>query len=464
MPAGKSLVIAGTHSSTGKTTVSIGIMSALKKRGFSIQPFKVGPDFIDPGYHKAVCGIPSRNLDGWMLDKKYNLETFLNHSKGNDISIIEGVMGLYDGYEGKNEDGSTAQIAKWLNSSVILVVDARGMSRSVGALVYGFEKFDNELKIAGVILNRVRSVKHYNWLRDAIEKRCKAKVIGYLPSDTSIEIPERHLGLVTATENSLKRDFIQRITDLIDHFVDLNQLLKIASPIGIKGFCSRQSESEINQNSAYSVRIGVAYDEAFCFYYHDNFDILQKFGAELIYFSPLKDNCLPKNLDGIYLGGGYPELFARELDSNQVMRREIKRFAAGGGIIYAECGGLMYLGNTIRDFDNNDFEMVGVFTFTTRMEKKLTDLGYYTVKVLKDNILSKKGDVIKGHQFRYSSLEGISPSISSVYQIRKGNSDELRREGFALDNVLASYVHIHFGSNINFAKQFIESCQTKTKA
>ena len=223
-------------------------------------------------------------------------------------------------------------------------------------------------------------------------------------------------------------------------------------------------EIEINKNSAYSVRIGVAYDEAFCFYYHDNFDILQKFGAELIRFSPLRDNFLPKKLDGIYLGGGYPELFARELDSNQVMRREIKRFAAGGGIIYAECGGLMYLGNTIRDFDNNDFEMVGVFTFTTRMEKKLTDLGYYTVKVLKDNILSKKGDVIKGHQFRYSNLEGISPSISSVYQIRKGNRDEVRKEGFALDNVLASYVHIHFGSNINFAKQFIESCQTKTKA
>ena len=464
MLAGKSLVIAGTHSGTGKTTVSIGIMSALKKRGFSIQPFKVGPDFIDPGYHKAVCGIPSRNLDGWMLDKKYNLETFLNHSKGNDISIIEGVMGLYDGYEGKNEDGSTAQIAKWLNSSVILVVDARSMSRSVGALVYGFEKFDNELKIAGVILNRVRSVKHYNWLRDAIVKRCKAKVIGYLPSDTSIEIPERHLGLVTDTENGLKRDFIQRITDLIDHFVDLNWLLKIASPISIKGFCSRQSEIEINQNSAYSVRIGVAYDEAFCFYYHDNFDILQKYGAELIRFSPLRDNCLPKNLDGIYLGGGYPELFARELDSNQVMRREIKRFAAGGGIIYAECGGLMYLGNTIKDFDNNYFEMVGVFTFTTRMEKKLTDLGYYTVKVLKDNILSKKGDVIKGHQFRYSSLEGISPSISSVYQIRKGNRGEVRREGFALDNVLASYVHIHFGSNINFARRFVEACRNRKRA
>ena len=463
MPLSKSLVIAGTHSGSGKTTVSIGIMSALRKRGFSIQPFKVGPDFIDPGYHAQACGIPSRNLDGWMLDKKYNLETFLHHSRGKEISIIEGVMGLYDGYGGKSEEGSTAQIAKWLNSPVILVVDAKSIARSVAALVYGFEKFDTQVKIAGVILNRVGSVKHYKWLKDAIAERCKAKVIGYLPSDTSIKIPERHLGLVTSKENSLKRDFIQRITDLIGHFVDLSQLLNIASPIRRKELSpSRGSESKINQNSTHSVRIGVAYDEAFCFYYRDNFDLLQKFGAELICFSPLRDKCLPKELDGIYLGGGYPELFARDLNSNQVMRREIKRFAADGGIIYAECGGLMYLGNTIKDFDNNGFEMVGVFPFTTRMEKKLTDLGYYTVEVLKDNILSKKGDVIKGHQFRYSSLENISPSIRSVYRIRKG-ANEVRREGFTRKNVLASYVHIHFGSNINFARQFIDSCRTRKK-
>jgi len=456
----KSLVIAGTQSGTGKTTVSIGIIAALKKRGLSIQPFKVGPDFIDPGYHEAACGIPSRNLDGWMLDKEYNIETFLNHSKGKDIALVEGVMGLYDGYDGKSEDGSTAQIAKWFKSPVILVVDARSMARSIGALVYGFVQFDKQVKIAGIILNQVSSVRHYNLLKDAINKRCKAKVLGYLPKEVSIKIPERHLGLVTSKENGLKREFIEKITDLVERFIDLSHLLKMASPIDRKGICIKQNNNEVTKGSARNVRIGIAYDEAFCFYYRDNFDLLKQLGAELIYFSPLRDNCLPGNLDGIYLGGGYPELFAHELEAHDVMKKEIKHFADQGGIIYAECGGLIYLGNTVRDFDNKDAEMVGVFPFTTIMGKKLADLGYYTVEAVKDNILSKKGYVVKGHQFRYSSLENIPPSILKVYKIRKGDSGEIRREGFAFKNVLASYVHLHFGSNINFARRFIDSCQT----
>lgn len=463
MPLSKLLVIAGTHSGSGKTTVSLGIMSALRKRGLSIQPFKVGPDFIDPGYHGAVCGIPSRNLDGWMLEKRYNLETFCNHSKGTDISIIEGVMGLYDGCDGKSEEGSTAQIAKWLKAPVILVVDARSMSRSVGALVYGFEQFDSQVEIAGVILNRVSGAKHYAWLKDAIEERCKAKVIGYLPREDSIEIPERHLGLVTSKEHRLNGDFIQKITDLIERFIDLNQLLKIASPIDNKVLCPNQEENEIALKPKQPVRIGVAYDEAFCFYYQDNLDLLHKLGAELIYFSPLRDEQLPKKLDGIYLGGGYPELFARDLEANCKMKREIKDFAVEGGIIYAECGGLMYLGTAIRDFDKNDIEMVGVFPFTTRMEKKLAALGYYTVEAIKDTILSKKGEVIKGHQFRYSNLERIPSSLNRVYQIKKGSSGELREEGFTFKNVLASYLHLHFGSNINFARHFIESCQKRKR-
>ena len=271
MTLSKSLVIAGTHSGSGKTTVTIGIMSALKKRGLSIQPFKVGPDFIDPGYHEAVCGIPSRNLDGWMLNKGYNLKAFFKNSSGKDISIIEGVMGLYDGYSGKSEDGSTAQISKWIKSPIILVVDARSIARSVGAIVYGFEKYDKQINIAGVILNRVSSVKHYDWLKDAIVKRCKTRVVGYLPKDTSIEIPERHLGLVTSKENCLKKDFIKRITYLVNQTIDLNLLLKIALPVEGKRFCLKQKQKKIATASACSVKIGVAHDEAFSFYYQDNF-------------------------------------------------------------------------------------------------------------------------------------------------------------------------------------------------
>ena len=464
MHSSKSLVIAGTHSGCGKTTVAIGVMSALKKRGFSIQPFKVGPDFIDPSYHEAVCEVPSRNLDGWMLDKNYNLETFANHGYDKDISIIEGVMGLYDGYSGKSEDGSTAQIAKWLKSPVVLVVDARSMARSAGALVYGFEKFDKQVKIAGIILNRVSSIKHYNWLKDAIEERCKAEVIGYLPKDSTIEIPERHLGLVTAKENSLNNNFMRRITKLVESFIDLNHLLRIAAPIDRKRPAHKQSENKTFLTKARLVRIGVAYDEAFCFYYQDSFNLLEKWGAELIYFSPLRDTSLPKELDGIYLGGGYPELFARDLEDNQLMKREIKDFAAAGGIIYAECGGLIYLGKTVKNFDNNAFEMVGVFPFKATMEKKLTDLGYYTVKVIRNNIISKRGYLIKGHQFRYSTLGEIPSSVIRVYQLRKSTSNKVLKEGFVVKNVLASYIHLHFGSNIDFARCFIESCRTRGKA
>ena len=457
MPIIKSLIIASPHSGSGKTTVSIGIMSALKKRGLKIQPFKVGPDFIDPGYHATVCGIPSINLDGWMLDKGYNIKTFLNHSSNKDISIVEGVMGLYDGCDGKNEAGSTAQIAKWLNSPVVMVIDARSMARSAGALVYGFEGFDEKVTIAGVILNQVGSAKHYNCLKDAIEEKCRAKVLGYLPKETSIEIPARHLGLITAKENILEKEFINAITNLMESYIDVDQLLKMALPIDNKNFSFDQDKN----GSPRFVRVGVACDEAFCFYYQDNLDILQQMGAEIIYFSPLRDSSLPEKLDAIYLGGGFPELFARELEANQMLRKEIKVFAENGGIIYAECGGLMYLGKEIKDCDNNCNKMVEVFPFTTSMGKRLKELGYYTVEALKDTILSKKGEIIKGHQFRYSNIDGTYSYLDKAYRIRRGTSNEVSSEGFSAKNVLASYVHLHFGSNMNIPRHFIDSCLMK---
>lgn len=461
MTLSKSLVIAGTHSGTGKTTVAIGIMSALKKRGLSVQPFKVGPDFIDPGYHETVCGIPSRNLDGWMLNKRYNRNTFFKNSIGKHVSVIEGVMGLYDGVDGKREDGSTAQISKWLQSPIVLVVDASSMARSVGAVVYGFERYDKQIHLAGVILNRVSSERHYHCLNDAIVKRCKTKVIGYLPKDPSVEIPERHLGLVTAKEHELTNDFIKRLTDLVDHHIDMDLLLTIAEPVDGKGVDSRATIKKVVAGATRPVKIGVAYDEAFSFYYPDNFDILKQCGAELVYFSPLRDGSLPGELDGIYLGGGYPEIYARDLEDNHAMRNEVKTFAGNGGVIYAECGGLIYLGDTITDVDQNNYKMSGVFPFTVRMEKKLKDLGYYSLKVIKNNILSKRGDEIRGHQFRYSSLERIPASLEKVYHLRKGEGGVVIKEGFAINNVLASYLHLHFGSNINFARRFVESCRKR---
>ena len=457
---GRSLVIAGTHSGCGKTTVAIGIIAALTRRGLSLQPFKVGPDFIDPGYHEMACGVPSRNLDGWMLSRRYTIEAFVRLSRGKDLALIEGVMGLYDGYGGKGEKGSTAQIAKWLTSPVVLVVDASSMARSAGALVYGFEKFDRKVTIAAVIFNRVGSKKHYHYLKDAIEGRCRAKVIGYLPRDTSLTIPERHLGLVTAQEHTLAEDYLKRIALLTERFINIPQLLRLGSPL-TKVKLTATHPARQGREKVRVVKIGIAYDEAFCFYYPDNLELLQQQGAELIYFSPLRDTSLPRGVDGIYLGGGYPELYARDLAINKVMRREIKEFALSGGTVYAECGGLIYLGRALKDFNNNHYEMAGVFPFTIRMEKKLTTLGYYTVKAMNDTIISRKGEVIRGHQFRYSTLEEVPASLKRVYHLRKGDHGKVEREGFSYKNVLASYVHLHFGSNINCARHFIESCRTQ---
>ena len=353
----KVLVIAGTHSGVGKTTITLGIMAALKSREHSIQPFKVGPDFIDPGYHESICRVPSRNLDGWMLSKSYNLRTFYQQSTDKDIAIVEGVMGLYDGARSNSEEGSTAQIAKWIKAPVILVVDARGMSRSVAALVYGFEQYDKRTSIAGIILNRVGSEKHYRWLKEVIEQKCRAPVIGYLPRDLAISIPERHLGLVTSTENRLGKRYVRKLSNLVEQYIDLKLLLKQAASVNTVKYSAKFTKKSVAiPKQKNTVRIGVASDEAFCFYYRDNLDMLKQCGARLLYFSPLKDTVLPENLAGIYLGGGYPELFASQLENNVLMRRAIKEFAIAGGVIYAECGGLMYLGRKLKHSDGKIYQ------------------------------------------------------------------------------------------------------------
>jgi cobyrinic acid a,c-diamide synthase len=455
----KCLVIAGTHSGVGKTTITLGIMAALKGRGFLIQPFKVGPDFIDPGYHEFICKEPSRNLDGWMLSKSYNLEIFHKHSRDKDLALVEGVMGLYDGARTDKENGSTAQIAKWLKAPVILVVDVRGMSRSVAALVYGYEQYDTGLPIGGIILNRVGSYKHFNWLKEVIEDKCRAPVIGYFPRELDISIPERHLGLVTSKENRLGKRYIRTLTNLVEKSINLDLLLKQASPIDSKTHRAKTIKiSPPNHKKKHKVRIGVALDEAFCFYYRDNLDLIKHCGAQLIYFSPLRETNLPKDLDGLYLGGGYPELFAFRLEANSLMRKKVKQFALAGGVIYAECGGLMYLGKKLKQSDNKTRKMVNVFPYTTIMDTRLRSLGYFTVRVRKNNILANRGDEVRGHQFRYSHLEGIPDLCNRAFSLKKDSTTKSKTEGFVFKNVLATYMHLHFGSSPGFAGGFVESC------
>ena len=311
-------------------------------------PFKVGPDFIDPGHHTRITGTVSRNLDGWMLPRAYNMDGFARASAGGDIALIEGVMGLYDGYDGRSDAGSTAQMAKWTGAPVVLVVDAKSMARSAAALVYGFERFDPDLDFAGVIFNNVGSPRHLAYLREALEGRVNMPCLGGIPRDDGVAIPERHLGLVTREEHEASPETTTRLADLVENHIDLDALWDRLPDLAVMPeTCVPRPPGPAAGEAA--VRIGVAADKAFCFYYQDNLDLLAARGAEVVPFSPISDPALPGGLDGLYFGGGYPELFADKLAENDTMRRRILEKSTSGMPIYGECGGFMYLGREIRD-------------------------------------------------------------------------------------------------------------------
>jgi cobyrinic acid a,c-diamide synthase len=446
----------------GKTLVTVGLISTLRKKGLIIQPFKVGPDFIDPGYHTLASGLPSRNLDGWMLSPDVVQETFAKHCARADLAIVEGVMGLFDGIDGKSEEGSTAQIAKLLQLPVILVVDARSMARSVGALVYGFEHYDPKLNVAGVIFNRVGSAKHYEYLCEAVADRCKAKPLGYLPRHEALELPERHLGLVTAGEFGLPENFMNHLNSEIESHVNIDEILSIAKyrrSMEYRGSKISIATAGTSLRSVLpDVRLAVARDEAFSFYYPDNLDLLTESGVEVCYFSPLRDSSLPERIDGIYLGGGYPEVYAERLAANQAMRGQIRQAAEAGLPIYAECGGLMYLTQAIQAPDGRTYEMVGLFPTMARMLKKRKALGYVELRLIQDCLLGKADWKVRGHEYHYSELttDLLDQNIEGVYELlsRKGNIP--RKEGYHYHNVLASYVHLHFGSNPKVAQAFVD--------
>ena len=445
----KTIIIAGTNSGVGKTTITIGLIALLKKRGLKVQPFKAGPDFIDTGYHTMIAGRPSRNLDAWMMSEDYVKESFYKNSSDADFAVIEGVMGLFDGLDGKGLEGSTAQIAKILNIPVILIVDAKAMAGSAGALVYGFENYNKDVNIAGVIFNNVGSENHYRILKEAVEHRCKTEVLGYLPREKNIEMPSRHLGLVTTEDNPLSEKFIDKLASIMETSINLDKILDISSlnsKLSIFNIFSKKEEDNKKK-----ITLAVAYDKAFSFYYQDNLDILTEYGAELKFFSPLNDKNLPLDIDGIYIGGGYPEIYSKELEANASLRGQIKKLAEDGMFIYAECGGLMYLTEGIIDLDGRMHEMVGIFAATARMLSKRKSLGYVSIEAEGDTILAQRGSKIKGHEFHYSEID-MPDTIKRAYKVTKASNGHEWVEGYCYKNVLASYVHIHFGSNIEWAK------------
>lgn len=449
----RGIVIAGTHSGCGKTTVTLGIMAALRKKGLVVQPFKTGPDFIDAGLHRLVVDRPSRNLDLWMCGQDYVARCFRGHAADADIAVIEGAMGLHDG------DRSTASLATLLQVPVVLVIDAYGMAESAGAMVQGYREFKmrnakNVLKFAGVIFNRVSTESHFARLKESVRD---VPVLGYLPRDLDFEIPHRHLGLTTAEENPLTGQAIESLTDTIMRHIDIDAVIRNADSSGEE---RNDRDAAKAVKTAREFKLAVAHDKAFSFYYEDNLDLLRDAGAEILRFSPLADPAIPDGADCIYIGGGYPELHAAALSANSSMRESVRAWIDAGKPLYAECGGLMYLSRGIRDFDNTLFAMAGVFPFETRMMKK-PRLGYREIVLNEDCILGSRVEKYRGHEFHYSEIVG--EAAGTAYTMNDSRNKVLSPEGFKKGNALASYVHIHFGSNqrgVDYFARFIKGEQT----
>lgn len=438
-------VVAGTHSGCGKTTVTLGIMAALCKRGIDVQPFKCGPDFIDPTLHRLVTGKVSRNLDMRMCGAEYVQQLFGKHASKDGISIIEGVMGLFDG-----GNGSAARLSTLLDIPVILVVDVRSAAESVAAVIKGFETLDPQVRVAGVILNRVGSERHHQMIADAVKKYCRADIIGALPRDSTITLPSRHLGLHMGAEVHLNQ---QRLIDLMEQNLDLDRLQKLSQLSKVPELPNPKPETG-NRKPADRIRLAVAWDEAFCFYYQDNLDMLKETGAEIVIFSPLHDEALPDNLAGIYLGGGYPELYAAELSDNTSMRKAIRLFSQSGRPVYGECGGFMYLTSSITDTEGRQQPMAGVYPVASRMQKRLRRLGYRQVEMQTGTVLGTKGFCCYGHEFHYSEIDEMPSKVERGYIL-----DDGRAEGYLVNNTLAGYVHLHWGRTPEVARHFVGMMQ-----
>jgi cobyrinic acid a,c-diamide synthase len=429
------VLLAGTNSGVGKTTVSMGIMAALKRREMIVQPFKVGPDYIDPTYHTAICGKPSRNLDTYMMQVDGVRNTFSKHSENTDINIVEGVMGLFDGMDA-TEIASSAHVAKSLKIPVILIVNVHGMSRSAAAIVKGFSQFDPDVKIAGVILNKVGSPKHAQMIIDSIPD---IPVVGTLPRNKDVTVPSRHLGLYMANE----LDFdTESLAAFIEENIDLDAIIELSKTA--PDFEAPEKEEKLEAD----LKIGIAYDSAFCFYYQDMFEAFKNAGAEVEFFSPIKGE-IP-DVDGFYFGGGYPELYISELEKSKTTKA-LKDLAAEGMPMYGECGGLQYMSSSY-EIEGTVYKMANVLPAETVQTKKLQALGY-TEGIANGDFI--KGP-IRGHEFHYSATY-CDNDAKLAYEMKRGKGILDGKDGLTEHNSLASYTHAHPASFP--VKSFVEKCR-----
>ena len=430
-----------THSGAGKTTITLGIMHALTLRGLKVQPYKVGPDYIDTGWHQLATHQASFNLDAFMVPEESLHYLFNKHAKTADINIIEGVMGLYDGYGIDPNYCSSAGLAKSIACPIILVVEGKAVSTSIAATVKGFQLFQPDVPIVGVIVNRVNTDSHYQLLKNAIETYCQIPVLGHLPNLPELVLPERHLGLVPTEEMGDMKVYWQRLAEVVEQFIEVDRIISLSETDEALVIPPMVSDNKKYQG----LTMAIAQDAAFHFYYQDNLELLKQLGITLVPFSPLTGITLP-SCDLVYLGGGFPEVFATQLAANQSMRQSIMDAHQQGIPIYAECGGLMYLGESLL-VDEQTYPMVGVLAGYSQMSKGLKRFGYCEAKALEDTLLANKGEILRGHEFHHSEF---MTSLSCAFDVCKSKDGEIVKQwqgGYQVKNTLASYLHVHFYQN-----------------
>ncbi len=451
------ILIAGDRSSSGKTTIVAGLLSALCGKGQKVQPFKVAMDYIDPSYHTWITGRSCRNLDGYLMTQAAVMEIYNHAAESADIAVIEGVRGLYEGYDG--DLGSTAQIAKMLHVPVIFVVDARSITRSAAAIVKGYMDFDPQVQFKGVILNKVGSERHAQKAIKEIERYAGVEVVGVIRRNEEMHLAMRHLGLVPVLEGKTRHEGFPERVDKIRQIVEeglnldrIQEIAKEAQPLP-------EVETDLYRQNALGqgLRIGVARDEAFNFYYRDNLELMELAGAKVVPFSPVHDSALP-DVDGIYIGGGYPELYARELSENAGMRRALERAHERDLPIFAECGGLMYLGREI-EWDGEKREMVGLVPGKTR-RGKVRVVSYVHGAFARDCALGKAGEAIMGHEFHHSEML-MDENVKYAIRLERGTGIKDGWDGMCEGNLVASYTHIHSASFRGFPANFIKACKNR---
>jgi len=454
----RAVVVAGVHSGVGKTTVATGLMAAYRRRGLRVQGFKVGPDYIDASYHTAACGRASRTLDGWMLGLDAVSELFAQAAAAADLCVIEGVMGLFDGRTGGRGAGSTAEIAALLGIPILLVVDGWKIARSAAAIVHGYRTFDPSIRIEGVVLNNIAGEGHYQAIAPPIEEETGVPVLGSLGHDDALALPERYLGLVPVSEGPLGEQYFDRLAATIERSLDLERILRIAETATLPNSAPSQLFPEEPQPAR--AHIAIAQDRAFSFYYPDSLDLLTAWGAEFVPFSPLDDAGLPEGTDGVYIGGGFPELFAAELAANTPMHEALQRAAGKGIPIYAECGGYMYAGDSLIDADGREHTMAGLLPLRSSMSGPRMTLGYREVRTLVDGPLAPAGSEFRGHEFHWSTSEPL-PTSQAGYLVKPDRGGGDRYEGSVAGSVWGSYVHLHFGADPMLAPHFVETCSNR---